>query len=305
MKTELVNALESCLKILEQGGTVEECLLRFPAFADDLRPLLEQSIAARTLGRNPIPASAVTAGRVRILNRAAQLRQNKQPLVHYLRSWRFAAIPILVVALFFITGNGLLAASARSLPGDALYPLKRSVEGISLLLAPTSHIKTEIQKIISTRRITETVGLLSEKRVESVEFGGQVSKQLADGWTIAGIHVQVTGETQIEAVLAPGAQVHVRGQTQLDGSVLAAEVKTEIDKNENEDNPSKPSVEEGTPEPGITNDETPQQGTGDEDLTPGPTSTEEHPFDSKDDSQHDHPSPEEPDPEHHYHDHDD
>jgi hypothetical protein len=270
MKTDLVNALETCLKVLEQGGTVEECLLRFPAFADDLRPLLEQSIVARRPGRSPIPASVVTAGRVRVLNRAAQFRQNKQPLMRDLRSWRFAAIPLLVLVLFFITGNGFLAVSARSLPGDALYPLKRSVEGISLFLAPTSHIKTEILKIISTRRITETESLLSKKRVEAVEFGGQVSKQLADGWTIAGIHVQVTGETQMEAALAPGTRVHVRGQTQLDGSVLAAEVKVENDKNENEDNPSESSGGEGTQEPEITNDRAPGAEGGDEANTPEP-----------------------------------
>ena len=305
MNTKLIDALDTCIQILEQGGTVAECLDRFPTFANDLRPLLEQSVEARSLGRSTIPASAVTAGRVRVLNHAAGLRQNKQPIMRLYRTWRLAAIPVLVLFLFFITGNGLLAASARSLPGDALYPLKRSVEGISLFLAPTSQIKSEIQKIISTRRITETESLLSKKRVEAVEFGGQVSKQLADGWTIAGIHVQVTEETQLEAALAPGAQVHVRGQTQLDGSVLAAEVNAEIGKKENIDNPSGSSGGEGTQEPEITNDNAPGNNGGDEAGTPEPAGTGDHPYESKGDGQHDHPSPEESPSEHHYHDNDD
>jgi len=295
MKKELIDSLETCLKVLEQGGTVEECLNRFPAYAEALRPLLEQSIEARGLGLSPIPGTAVTVGRVRILNSAAKLRQNKSPLVLNLRAWRFAAIPLLVLALFFITGNGLLIASAKSLPGDILYPLKRSMEGISLLLAPNSKVKAEIQKEISSRRIDETESLLSEKRVETVDFGGQVSKQLSDGWTIAGIHVQVTWETQMEGALALGARVKVLGQTQLDGSVLAAEVKVESGKHEHEDNRSGSSgAGEGTPQPEITTDEPSEDDGGDNDGSPKPTNTEDHSLDSRDDDGHDSTSTEEP-----------
>jgi hypothetical protein len=209
MKTQLIDTLEICLQVLKQGGTVEECLNRFPALADELRPLLEQSVAARSWNLSPVPGNAVTGGRVRILNRAAQLRQSDQSSGHSLQAWRLVLIPVLVLAFMIITGNGLMRASANSLPGDSLYPLKRSVEVVSLFLAPNPRVKAGIQKEISTRRINETEILLSEKRLEAVDFGGQVSKQLADGWTISGIHVQVTGETEMVGALALGAQVNV------------------------------------------------------------------------------------------------
>jgi hypothetical protein len=299
MKTQLIDTLEICLQVLKQGGTVEECLNRFPALADELRPLLEQSVAARSWNLSPVPGNAVTGGRVRILNRAAQLRQSDQSIGHSLQAWRLVLIPVLVLAFMIITGNGLMRASANSLPGDSLYPLKRSVEVVSLFLAPNPRVKAGIQKEISTRRINETEILLSEKRLEAVDFGGQVSKQLADGWTISGIHVQVTGETEMVGALALGAQVNVRGQTQSDGSVLAVEVKVEADKHGNEHDRSGPSGgADRTPEPRITDDDPSKEEGEEEDKTPEPTDTGDHSSDPGHDGRHNHSSTEGAPPEH-------
>jgi hypothetical protein len=287
MKTKLIDNLESCIQVLEQGGTVEECLNRFPTFADELRPLLEQVITQRRWNLSPVPGNAVTDGRVRVLNRAALLRQSKQPLALTLHAWRLAVIPLLVLAFLIITGNGLMTASANSLPGDSLYPLKRSVEAISLFLAPTSKVKAGIQKEISTRRINETEILLSEKRLEPVDFGGQVSKQLPDGWTIAGIHVQVTADTAMQGALALGAQVNVSGQTQSDGSVLAEEVKVETDNGEIEDGRSgSKGGGDGTPEPMKTDDNSSEKEGEDGEKTPQPTKTKEPSSDPRNNGSH-------------------
>lgn len=272
MNTKLIGALELSLQVLEHGGTVEECLSRFPSLALDLRPLLESALSARSISLPTIPGNAVTRGRVRVLNRAAQLRQGLRPRAHYPRAWRLAAIPLVVLAFLFLTGNGLIAASANALPGDALYPFKRTVEDIRLRLAPNLNVKAGIQKEISTRRIDETEILLSEQHVEPVDFEGQVSEQLPDGWLIAGIPVRVTLQTEVEGTLAIGAQVEVRGLTQSDGSVLAERVTVETSDSGNDDDHSGSSGSgDKTPEPMKTDDDSSESGSDGGDKTPEPT----------------------------------
>ena len=63
---------------------------------------------------------------------AAELRQakNRNPVRRI--SWRPALTVLAVIALLVMSSNGLLIASAHSIPGDTLYPLKRSVESTQL-----------------------------------------------------------------------------------------------------------------------------------------------------------------------------
>jgi hypothetical protein len=228
MNPTLVEPLEICLQILEKGGTLEDCLARFPSLASDLRPFLESAQTVRGLDSTPVSVNAITRGRVRVLNRAAQLRKNPAPRAIFPFVLRLATTSLLVITIISITGNGLIGASANAIPGDALYPVKRSVEDIRLKLAPDVKDKATIQKEFSSRRIKETEILLSEKRIETVEFEGQVSDQLPDGWLVAGIPVRMTGQTIIEGELSVGVQVEVQGHTQSDGSVLAELIKVSV-----------------------------------------------------------------------------
>lgn len=289
MNTKLIEALEVGLQVLDQGGTVEEYLARFPSLGGDLRPLLESAQAARSLSLPAIPDNAVTGGRVRVLNRAAQLRQGKRPLAQNLHAWRLAAIPLLVLALLFLTGNGLMAASANALPGDSLYPVKRSMEDIHLRLATDLKVEARIKREISARRINETEILLFEQRVEAVDFVGQVSEQLTHGWLIAAIPVRVTGETDVEGALAIAAKVEVRGQTQSDGFVLAKRVQVDPSVFGNDgDHPGSSRRSDKTPEPINTDDDSSEKGEGDGDKPPEPTKTDDHPSGSGHDRGHDH-----------------
>ena len=45
---EFDNILDECLEsLLTEGATIEQCLQRFPKYADELKPLLETALAAR------------------------------------------------------------------------------------------------------------------------------------------------------------------------------------------------------------------------------------------------------------------
>ncbi len=267
MNTKLSNALQDCLQALERGTTLEECLTRYPSLAGNLRPLLESAQAARTAGLFPVPGNAVTRGRARLLAHAARLRQAKRSYPRLTGAWRVAVASLAVLAFLVFTGNGLIAASANALPGDALYPVKRTVEDVRLQLAPDPQAEAEIQEEITSRRVEETESLLSEQRVEEVEFEGLVSEQLPDGWRIAGIPVVVTDQTEVEGTVSIGMMAEVTGQTQLDGSVLAKRLRVEEQESgssEEESTAEATSTEkaEDTPEPAQTEDSS-GHGSGD------------------------------------------
>jgi hypothetical protein len=297
MKPNLVEALELSLQILKRGGTVEECLVRFPSLEAELRPLLESAQVARSLNLPSVPEKAITRGRVRVLNRAAQLRQGNQPPVRFPRAWRMATITLLVLAFLFFTGNGAIAVSANSLPGDAFYPVKRAVEDVRLWMAPDIKAKAEIQKEISTSRIDETEKLLSRQRVETVEFTGQVGNQLPEGWLIAGIPVRVTGQTAVEGAFTVGALAEVRGKTQTDGSVLAELVNVKPGDVENKDDQPGPSGgADKTPEATLPDDDDSSgRGRNDTFKTPEPTKPDNTPTGPGDDNGEKTPEPKETD----------
>ena len=67
----------------------------------------------------------------------------------------------------------------------------------------------------------ETRSLLTDQRVEGVEFTGVVSNQLANEWLVSGIHVVVTTLTEIDGTIVIGDLVEVHGATNHAGGVDA------------------------------------------------------------------------------------
>jgi len=125
-------ALDDCLREIARGATgSQECLARYPEYAARLEPLL--NVAAR-----------VARGRALALDethkKAARARVMAYVFAHAPREargmrpvWRtLTAVAVLVLVL--VVATTVLAQAA--LPGDLLYPWKRSTERIWRLLAP-------------------------------------------------------------------------------------------------------------------------------------------------------------------------
>lgn len=302
MSIRLSDALEVCLQALEQGATLDDCLARYPALATELRPLLQSAQAARTLGLSTVPPNAVTRGRARVLAQAARLRSSGRTRLRPASTWRLVALPLAVLVFLILTGNTLIAVSADSLPGDTLYSVKRTVEGIRLQWTNDPLQRLEIEQEISARRVDEAGKLLEQGRVQQVEFEGLVSAQLPDGWLVAGIPVRVTAQTNLEGTIALGAYVEVRGQTQTDGSVQAERIKVESQsEDKSEDDSLDDEKPETTPKPSATrkpseeknDDDDSQKGGGKSESgsatkTPEPTRTDDDSGGGTDDDSDDH-----------------
>ena len=227
MDRRLAAALQDCLEQLGGGSDLESVLGRHPAHGEALRSLLAAAQSARDLGRGPLPANAMTIGRARLLKKAAELRKSRRGTPVLTPALRVGFAAVLIVAFLVLAGGGLVTASADALPGDALYGVKRTAERLRLDLTFDAGQQTALEDEFHQRRIQETEALLSGGRVEQVEFSGVVSGQTADGWTVSGIRVIVSAQTEMEGEIRIGSLVEVRGLTQADDSVLAQRIRAE------------------------------------------------------------------------------
>ncbi len=225
---KLYEALEICLNEIEQGADVDTVLFRYPELADELRPILETSVKAKAMAV-PVPSQEVIRrNRAKLLQHAAEMRERKATPVTR-RIWsvplRRALVSLMVVAMLFVSGTGLVRASSNTLPGDDLYPVKRTWEDILLFLTFDETERESLEFEHENERLEELHELFAEGRSVEVDFAGYVTRQSGDEWRVSGITVFITSETRLpDQPVAIGSAVRVHGRIQ-DGGVLAGEVE--------------------------------------------------------------------------------
>ena len=262
---DLYEALEICLKEIEQGGDLDTVLSRYPDLAEDLRPILDASVNARSMAIPAPTEDVVRRNRARVLQHAAQMRESKVKSSQriWFASLRRLAVTLVVVAALFISGTSLVRAASTTLPGDNLYPVKRTWEDMLLLFTFNLQQRNALEVEHENERIQELRELFAEGRAAEVEFAGLVTSQNGNQWVVAGVPVLISSSTELrDGPILVGSAVRVKGQTQGDGTVLAervrllpadaqlpTEVEIEADEHEvapqqNEDNSGKGSGED-------------------------------------------------------------
>src|ERR1041384_7772336 len=192
---DLYEALEICLEEVEQGADINSVLFRYPEFAEELRPILEASVSARNL-EVPLPsAEAELRNRARILQRAAEMRKTRvKPSTRriWFVSLRRVAVAFIVIAILFASGTNLVRAASTTLPGDQLYPVKRTWEDVLVLITFDVQQRRALEVEQENERLSELQDLFAEGRSAKVDFAGSVSSQNGNQWVIAGIPVEVS-----------------------------------------------------------------------------------------------------------------
>ena len=252
--------LEKCLSEIEQGADVDTVLFRYPEFADELRPVLEASVQAKGMAV-PAPSSdVVRRNRAKILQHAAEMRESK--VKSSSRIWsaslRRVTVTLVVVVMLFVSGTGLVRAASTTIPGDNLYPVKRTWEDVLLLFTFNSQIKEQLEFEHENERLEELNELFAEGRSAKVDFAGYVTRQTGNEWRVSGVSVVISPQTDLpNEPVTIGDAVRIVGQTQSDGTVLAnrvellpvgaklPEVKDDESENEQEDHEEQsPQTEE-------------------------------------------------------------
>ncbi len=149
--------LESCLQQVQAGDRPEACARRHPRHADELLTLLTVAEQARTLALPPL--SPVARRRMRQELRGAVIAQRRAARRNR-AGWFAPLLRLAAVALVVLLalGGGVAAAQA-SLPGDALYPLKRGWEQVQLHLPQTPAQRAGMHLRLAAARVREALAL--------------------------------------------------------------------------------------------------------------------------------------------------
>lgn len=160
---ELQERLNACLDRLQRGATVEECLALYAQDAAELEPLLRT--AHLTMQAT---AAARPGARAELMARLSQSWQERQAR----RASRFSFLPpvfspalragaVALVAVFALVAGGWTTSSAASdsVPGEVLYPVKRTHEHFLLLIVRPSDERARLHARLVERRGAEMAAM--------------------------------------------------------------------------------------------------------------------------------------------------
>lgn len=237
MKKDLDSILEEVLLAIEQGENAEACLARYPEQAEALRPLLQTVQMLRSL-REEVPSPSLARGRELFLREAARLRRRERvarwkvqwrrflqgltlsPVVR--RGWAVAVLTVTILAC--LMGWGVVVASAQSLPGDPLYPMKLAVERVQLTFTFDPEERAQLEEQFQARRVQEARALLQMGRKAKVHFEGLIEEMNDDIWVVRGLQVTLGEDTRVEGDAQVGAEVAVDAEAQDNGVLLASRI---------------------------------------------------------------------------------
>ena len=242
MRKSLEATLDEGLNRITEGAgqnaqsELESFVAQHPEQERDVRPLLQLAVdLAGMRGDAPPPPGGLKAGRQRLLQEAARLNiaEHDRKYAHRPVGWlslqaimRRSAIVVTLasILLVILLGRGTIAASANSLPGDALYPVKRMAEEFQLVFTVNPQAKALLQQELDQRRRDEAVAVVSSHRVADLTFRGSVESTSATQWTVSGVIVSISPETVVEGTLALGDLVRVDARSMSDGSLWATRI---------------------------------------------------------------------------------
>ena len=226
----LYEVLEICLQELEQGKDIETVLFRYPDLADELRPILETSVDARKMAIPAPSDEVVRRNRAKVLQHAAQMREAKANPARriWFASMRRLVVTLAVLVVLFASGTGLVRAASTTLPGDNLYPVKRTWEDVLVAFTFNGQQRDALEVEHENERLQELQELFAEGRSAKVDFAGSVTSQNGNDWVVSTVPVVVSTQTEIRDQgqgIVVGSAVRVKGQTQGNNIVLAERIE--------------------------------------------------------------------------------
>jgi hypothetical protein len=181
MNEPLADILGICLDSIEQGQmTIHQCLERYPDYRDELEPLLMTASVFQSAPEVTPSTSFRSAARIRLMNLISEIsvtnptvvrhhKQIKQPIWkrRYAMTW---AIVIALIAT--LIGGGAAYASEAALPGDALYPVKTTIEDVQLALADDQE-DANLLLDFAQERLDEMESLAEQGRYANMQVAAQ------------------------------------------------------------------------------------------------------------------------------------
>ncbi len=144
--------LNIALNMMKNGSSLEEALLNWPDKANELRPLLQTAALLMSLPKNSVPEP--------VMQRKYILSPAKHTWLKLFPVSKLAGLSMSLILLASLVA-GTSYAAYSSVPGEALFTLKKSSEQIQLKLATTPEKKASIQIEITKKRLTDAQKVLN------------------------------------------------------------------------------------------------------------------------------------------------
>jgi len=233
--------LDDCIARLKSGQTLEECLAAYPSQSNELKPLLTIAARLQQISAPEERPAAIQVGKERLLTAQGQLVSRPrivQPLQQILTFFRWilfgaktrgqkytlrlaVTMSVVLVVAAVMTLNG----SARSLPGDPLYDIKRTWEQTRLLFAINQDVREDLEIEYTHNRFEEMQELIQSHRTGSLDFQARISNMDDEVWTVGTFTVTLDDKTTIDGKPAIGKLVHVQASLLDDGTLKALHIK--------------------------------------------------------------------------------
>ena len=215
---DLIEAFDNSIDLLNSGGTVADCLNRYPQYAGRLGPLLDTGRVVQRARIEPLEVQAAQAnGRARLEEAIRAIPARHTTPVYPLRRWLSMAAGLVLILSVFLGGTAL--AAENTLPGDTLYSVKRFTESVRLALFDGS-----LEQVFAQRRIEEIRQLEALNRAEQVDFAGEIERIDGVAWQVAGLEVLVPANIPGASSVKVSDIVRVTGQTTTAGTLVAGSV---------------------------------------------------------------------------------
>ncbi len=160
---DFTEILDLCVTDIRAGRTtLDACQARYPQYAEQLSAMLSVAAQLPTLPAASLSAEKRQAIQAQLLKQVAARQsvpvsaRRAVPVKPIWRRW----LPVMaaLVLILSLAGWGVTSASATSLPGEVLYPIKRLSEQVAVALTPAVDLPN-LHTVIAQRRLTEYADL--------------------------------------------------------------------------------------------------------------------------------------------------
>jgi hypothetical protein len=178
MKQNIEEILDQLITKMQDGQTVDDLLRSYPEYAVELKSLL---ILAQQIGEMPKPKpdpSAVNTivSKVKKSLAGAQTRERFslwRSIIQHPVAVRTVAIVVMLLVVVITT----VSLSARSLPGDLLYSVKKLTEDVQFLLTVDTEGRARLHIRFADERTYELSCLLEKKaRIDEEHFAAMLQE---------------------------------------------------------------------------------------------------------------------------------
>jgi hypothetical protein len=220
-----IRALDVCILNMQAGEKLEQVLELYPQWSADLTTPLEAVQVLRIYAESlPDPQTVQALDRSSFMESAQRLSKitGSSSLFHT----RWAWLVWLALILFLLAGVfGGYAVISLALPGDLLYPLKESAWRARLLVTNNPVQRLELERKYDQALLDEVETLAELNRQAGIRFVGLLQQNQPDAWSVGGLSVKVPPQTQVIGKVQDGLWVEVKGELQVDGAILAKEIR--------------------------------------------------------------------------------